>query len=432
MSATDSTGTLVGEGECNDMLSTNNDVDDANADKTVSTTNGGVEDNIIPPPIVDPLSFPRTDEGLKELLSNIDADYPLDTGCAQTSSLCYQASDIHIPAGTKMDIPLPPIERDGSKVEWTVTVIDPYNERLDIEFGLVVIVNGDDVVAREMGRIASPIPNNSNGDGEDNTVSAKGKFTVVNSAPVTIVVKLDNMYSWIKPKKINYIFHITSPVDENIIQRSLRAKSVLPRILEGQAELVRAKEHRRGRVKALSRIKLEMENKKHELLKQMEKEIVDIQLIQKKTQETEIEAMNKANEIKDSLAQAKKEEQSIEKCTKAIVAFEEEIAHLKKKIDELKIELTVREEEKVNKEKEAEKYRDERIQLQNKIQQKKQEYQSKLMDTDGLEKECVLLQSTLNDLEKERQVHEVEEIKFIADVKFLQRQRDAVNLRFME
>ena len=427
-SSTDVGTSTSGEAECNEMSSTNNDADDANA---VFTTNGGVEDKI-PPPIVDPLSFPRTDEGLKDLLSIVDADYPLENGYIQTSNLCYQASDMHIPAGTKMDIPLPPIERDGSKVEWTVTVIDPYNERLDIEFGLVVIVNGEDVVAREMGRIASPIPTSSNGDGEDNTVSAKGKFTVANSAPVTIVVKLDNMYSWIKPKKISYIFHITSPVDENMIQRSLRAKSVLPRILEGQAELVRAKEDSRGRVDALSRIKLEMENKKRELLKQMDKEIADIESIQKTTQETEIEAMNKANEIKDTLSQAKKEQQSIDKCTKAIIAFEDEIAQLKKKIDELKIERTVREEEKVNKEKEAEKCRDERIQLQNKIQQTKQDYQSKLKDMDGLEKECDLLQSNLNDLEKERQVHVVEESKFIADVKFLQRQIDAVKLRFME
>jgi len=410
------------------MSSSENDVDDANADNTVSATNGGV-----PPPmiIVDPLSFPRTDEGLIKLLSIVDADYPFN-GYTQTSNLCYQASDIHIPAGTKMDIPLPPIERDGSKVEWTVTVIDPYNERLDIEFGLVVIVNGEDVVAREMGRIASPIPTNNNGDSEDNTVSAKGKFTVSNSAPVTIVIKLDNMYSWIKPKKINYIFHITSPVDENMIQRSLRAKSVLPRILGGQAELVKAKEDSRGRVEALSRIKLEMENKKRELLKQMDKEIVDIESIQKTTQEVEIEAMNKANEIKDSLSQAKKEEQSIQECTTVIIALEEECAQLKKKIAELKIERTVREEDLVNKERDAEKCRDERIQLQNEIQQKKQEYQSKLMDMDGLEKECVLLQSNLNDLEKERQVHVVEENNIIADLKFLQRQIDAVKLRFME
>ena len=55
-----------------------------------------------------------------------------------------------------------------------------------------------------------------------------------------------------------------------------------------------------------------------------------------------------------------------------------------------------------------------------------------MKDMDGLEKECDLLQSNLNDLEKERQVHVVEESKFIADVKFLQRQIDAVKLRFME
>jgi hypothetical protein len=215
-----------------------------------------------PPPIVDPLSFPKTDEGLKALLAEVDRDCPLE-GYIQTD-LCYQASDIYVPAGRTLDIPLPPIEQDGSKIQWSITVVDPYNERLDIEFGLVVIVDGEDVVAREMGRIASPVPDGSNSDDESNEedkVSAKGKFTVANSAPVTVVIKLDNSFSWIKPKKVNYKFNITAPVDDNLIQRSLRAKSVLPRLLEGQAELMKAKEGTQSRAEALARIQKEMEEK---------------------------------------------------------------------------------------------------------------------------------------------------------------------------
>ena len=57
-SSTDVGTSTSGEAECNEMSSTINDADDANA---VFTTNGGVEGNI-PPPIVDPLSFPRTDQ----------------------------------------------------------------------------------------------------------------------------------------------------------------------------------------------------------------------------------------------------------------------------------------------------------------------------------------------------------------------------------
>jgi hypothetical protein len=211
---------------------------------------------------VDPLSFPKTDEGLKALLAEVDRDCPLE-GYIQTD-LCYQASDIYVPAGRTLDIPLPPIEQDGSKIQWSITVVDPYNERLDIEFGLVVIVDGEDVVAREMGRIASPMPDGGNSDDESNEedkVSAKGKFTVANSAPVTVVIKLDNSFSWIKPKKVNYKFNITAPVDDNMIQRSLRAKSVLPRLLEGQAELMKAKEGTQSRAEALVRIQKEMEEK---------------------------------------------------------------------------------------------------------------------------------------------------------------------------
>ncbi len=206
---------------------------------------------------MDPLSFPRTDDGLKALLAEVDRDCPLD-GYVQID-LCYQASDIHVPAGRTLDVPLPPIEKDGSKVQWSVTVIDPYNERLDIDFGLVVIVDGEEVVAREMGRIASPVSDDGNGD--EIGVSAKGKFTVANSAPVTVVLKFDNSYSWIKPKKVKYSFNITSPIDENMIQRSLRAKGVLSRILEGQAELMKAREGTQSRAKALAGIQKEMENK---------------------------------------------------------------------------------------------------------------------------------------------------------------------------
>ena len=85
----------------------------------------------LPPPIVDPLSFPKTEEGLTALLSAIDTkDCPLDS-YVQTD-LTYQASNVHIGAGKRLELPLPPVEQDGSKIDWNVTVDDPYDERLDI------------------------------------------------------------------------------------------------------------------------------------------------------------------------------------------------------------------------------------------------------------------------------------------------------------
>lgn len=192
-----------------------------------------------------------------------------------SNELCYQASNIYVAAGKTLDIPLPPVEQDGSKIEWSVTLMDPYNERLDINFGLVVIVDGEEVVAREMGRILSPSPDGSKSAGDDDAtstsstasgedgekVSAKGKFTVANSAPVTVIIKLDNSYSWIKSKKINYLFNITAPVDDNMIQRSLRAKSVMPVLLAGQDTAIKAKEAEAKRGEALFRIQSEMEEK---------------------------------------------------------------------------------------------------------------------------------------------------------------------------
>jgi len=246
--------------------------EDSTTQNAPTLAQNGSDEEIIPPPIVDPLSFPQTDEGLKALLAEIDKDCPLDSYVQ--NNLHYHASNIYIPAGQHLDIPLPPIEQDKTKIEWSVTLVDKYNEGLDVEFGLVVVVNGEEeavdeevVVVREMGRIVSPPPSSQDGDdtreegGGGELVSAKGKFTVASRTPVVIVMKLDNSYSWIKPKVINYSFNVISPVDENMIQRSLRAKSVLSKIVEGGDSLRKAKADIHARVEALARIHREFEEK---------------------------------------------------------------------------------------------------------------------------------------------------------------------------
>lgn len=440
--------------------------EDSTKQSAPSAQNGSDDENI-PPPIVDPLSFPQTDEGLKALLAEIDKDCPLDSYVQ--NNLHYHASNIYIPAGQRLDIPLPPVEQDKTKIEWSVTLVDKYNEGLDVEFGLVVVVDGEEeaveeevVVVREMGRIVSPPPSSQDGDdtreeGGGEMVSAKGKFTVASRTPVIIVMKLDNSYSWIKPKVINYSFNVISPVDENMIQRSLRAKSVLPRIVEGQDLLRKAKADIHARVEALARIHREFEEKwvheciecafeqvttilnKHETIFRMDiltKQIQDDGKCayehQKRADEAEEGAKTKANEIKHALSLVKKEEQSIDECTSAIFALEEEIAKLQKKCGELKIERQVREEEKAQKEKEAEQRREERIRLQEEIQQNKEAQQLKLKEIENSEKERNLLQSNLNDLKKEKNARENEEESFNEQMKFLRRQLEAVKLRFME
>jgi hypothetical protein len=214
----------------------------------------------------------RTDDGLKSLLAEIDQDCPLESYVQ--NNLHYHASNIYIPAGQRLDIPLPPVEQDKTKIEWSVTLVDKYNEGLDVNFGLVVIVDGEEetveeeiVVVREMGRIVSPPSlqyiDETGGqlDEGGEMVSAKGKFTVASRTPVIIVMKLDNSYSWIKPKLINYSVNVISPVDENMIQRSLRAKSVVPKILDGQDRLGKAKADVHSRVEALTRIEGELVDK---------------------------------------------------------------------------------------------------------------------------------------------------------------------------
>lgn len=400
----------------------------------------------IPTPIIDPLSFPKTDEGLQGLLSQIDKDCPLD-GYVQTE-LNYHASNVYIAAGKKLDIPLPPVEQDGSKIEWSITLVDQYDEGLDIEFGLVVIVDGEEVAAREMGRILGPSASGKNveeegddaatessstaGDDSGEKVSAKGKFTVANSAPVTVIIKLDNSHAWIKPKTINYSFNIISPLDDNMIQRSLRAKSVLPSILEGQKTVLAKKEVETNRAKALGRIQHEMEEKMSNLDNQMDESKSTITSLQKRAEEAEEEAKVQANEIKETLSKVKKEKQSIEECTSAISALEEECARLKKKWEELKVERQVRVEEKQQMEAATEEAKLAREKLQEEISNNKTEEQNKVKEIEGVEQEKSLLQENLNDLEKETEARTAEEKKCTEELKFLSRQADAVKLRFIE
>ena len=408
--------------------------EEKNKEKNESPTqnNGVANDEDIPPPVVDPLSFPKSDEGLKALLTVIDKDCPLEG--YSSAELHYQASNVYIAAGKKLDIPLPPVEQEGSKIEWTITVVDEYKERLDIEFGLVCIVDGEEIFARGMGRIISPTANSTDTGDDGEKVSAKGKFTVASAPPpgVTVMMKFDNSYSWIKSKKINYFFLVKAPVDDTMIQRSLRAKSVLPKILDGQKELKTKKEQETSRAEALGRMQTEMKEKMNDLTHQVDANKLDIGAIKKRSDEAEEEAKVKANEVKEALLAVKKEEQSIDECTASIKALEDECARLKEKWAELKIERQAREEHKLEKEKEAEESKEARIKLQEKIQQKKDEEQAKIKQGEEVEIERNLLQVNLDDLEKEKKARLVDQEKYASELKFLQKQMSEVKLRFIE
>ena len=168
------------------------------------------------------------------------------------------------------------------------------------------------------------------------------------------------------------------------------------------------------------------------LAKQVDDVKKNIEAILKRADEAEEEAKIKANEIQEALAMAKKEEQSIDELSMSIKTLEDECARLKTKWEHLKIERKVREEEKAKKEKAAEQSKKERIRLQDEILNKKDEYQSKLKEMESVEKEQNLLKSNLDDLEKEKKAREVEEMKYTTELRFLQRQFDAVKLRLME
>eukprot|EP00986_Skeletonema_menzelii_P002911 scaffold844_cov142-Skeletonema_menzelii.AAC.2 len=429
-----------GAGEGNfDCVLVNNDLNKT-LDEMVAKFKEWYPDMLnIPPPVVDPLSFPQTDEGLQALLTEIDKDCPLES-YVQTE-LTYHASNIHVPAAKTLDIPLPPVEFDGSKVEWSVTLVDEYHERLDIGFGLAVIVDGAETMVREMGRILAPTQSKKDSGEDDATasttgsaadVSAKGKFTVANSAPVGLLMKFDNRHAWLKSKSVSYSFTIISPVDENMIQRSLRAKSVVPKLEEGKEAAAAAKENERARSDALAKMKKEMEEKASELSKQLDDEQKNVQEIQKSSDEAEKEAMEKANEIKDTLALVKVEADSIEDCTSSITALEEECARLRKQWEELKIKRQAHESERLKLEQQAELRQKERLQLQEEIAAKKEEAAKLAAKLNESEKVKESMESNLADLETEMNARKADEEKYENELKFIKKLEAALALRFVE
>mmetsp|Transcript_28879 Transcript_28879/g.68795 ORF Transcript_28879/g.68795 Transcript_28879/m.68795 type:complete len:618 (-) Transcript_28879:955-2808(-) len=404
----------------------------------------GVENGNLMPPVVDPLSYPKNDEGLRALLSAIDEDCPLE-GYVQTE-LNYKAANVKIPAGKTLDIPLPPVEHNGSKIEWSVTLVDEYNESLDLDFGLVVVVEGNEVECRKKGRIVAPANVEKEGnddatsetdvgddaDGDQQVVSAKGKFTVANSAPVTVILKLDNSYSWLKPKFVSYEFTIMPPVDSNMIKRSERAKSVLPSIIMGQQELEDAKNIQLSRAKALGRMEVEMEGKRSDLSNQIDDGKKEVGEMKRRIEEAQDEAKRKAEAIKSALDAARKEDESIDDCTKSIIALEEECARLKRQWEELKVERAVREEERLKFEQAAANAKGERENLQEEISAKRGEEQGKLKHLEGLESERKLLENNLIDLTAEKKAREDEGDGYAGEIKFLNLMMEKVKLRFVD
>ena len=405
----------------------------------------GVQKEPLMQPVVDPLSYPKNDEGLRALLSAIDEECPLE-GYVQTE-LNYKAANVKIPAGKTLDIPLPPVEHNGSKIEWSVTLVDEYNESLDLDFGLVVVVDGNEVECRKKGRIVAPanvekdgdddatsetdVGDGGDSDGDQEVVSAKGKFTVANSAPVTVIIKCDNSYSWLKPKFISYSFTIMPPVDSNMIKRSERAKSVLPSIMMGQQELEQAKKIQTSRAKTLARMEAEMESKRSDLSKQIDDGKQEVEEVKRRTEEAQDEAKRKAEAIKAALDSARKEDESIVECTKSIIALEEECARLKRQWEELKVERAVREEERLKFEQAAANAKDEREKLQEEISAKRGEEQGKLKHLEGLESERKLLEGNLTDLSAEKKAREDEGDEFAREIKFLSGMMALLSLRVL-
>ncbi len=419
-------------------LSRNNDLN-ATLDEMVAKFKEWYPELNIPPPVVDPLSFPQTDEGLQAVLTEIDKDCPLE-GYVQTE-LTYHASNIHVPAAKTLDIPLPPVEFDGSKVVWSVTLADEYHERLDIGFGLAVIVNGEETMVRDMGRILAPTQSNKDSGEDDVTVSttgsvtdvsAKGKFTVANSAPVGLLMKFDNKHAWIKSKTVSYSFTIISPVDDNMIQRSNRAKSVVPKLLEGKKAAELAKKNEQARSDALAKMKKEMEEKAIDLGKQLDDEKKSVEEIEKSSDEAEKKAMEKAKDIKDTLALVKVETDSIKDCTSSIIALEEECARLRKQWEELKVKRQAHESERLKLEQQAEERQKERLQLQEDIAAKKEESATLAAQVQESEKVKQSMESNLADLETEMNARKADEEKYENELKFIKKLEDAVALRFVE
>lgn len=257
---------------------------------------------------IDPKSFPWTTQtGLVAFLQALDGECPYSTA-VESAPVAYQATGYAVPAGTQKEISFPitrkgwtaqlklKLEDDGRNVGYNVRIIrSSHDDDADI-------ASSPDIVVVEPGTML----NASSSSTEEKTAKKAPSISawhgthefVIDSTPCTIVLTLDNTYSWFTPKTVSYQLQLTPPLDPKILLRSQRAKATMPLVQQLLSELKSRESESQSNVQTAHQT-MESYQKKVQELQQMiqaQQQTIRVQTNQNETQQQKVKMMQESIE----------------------------------------------------------------------------------------------------------------------------------------
>lgn len=177
-------------------------------------------------------AIPPTPEGRIAYLAEIDGPRPIADGATLDNAVAsFRANDVYLAAGTTRDVEVPVWMANSTVTVVKVGVDDEHSEGFDVGYGVSITAPG--------------------GGANEKVIEANRRITTIGSeaepaltfkveqVPATVLLKLDNAYSWINSKKVQYHVEVEPPIDEEIIARSARAEAAIDTLA---LELNKAKE----------------------------------------------------------------------------------------------------------------------------------------------------------------------------------------------
>ena len=163
-------------------------------------------------------AIPLTPEGREAYLAEIDGPRPI---ADDNSVASFRANDVYVAAGSSVDVEVPVWLANSTVTVVKVGVDDEHVEGFDVLFSvLVVSPDGTEKIVEADRRIT--------------TIGSEAKPALtfkVEQVPATVRLKLDNAYSWINSKSVLYHVQVEPPIDEEVVARSHRAEVAIASLM---------------------------------------------------------------------------------------------------------------------------------------------------------------------------------------------------------
>ncbi|KAL3932326.1 MAG: hypothetical protein SGBAC_010900 [Bacillariaceae sp.] len=195
-----------------------------------------------------PSAFPRTDEGLKELLDHIDGNAENGKQEATFQEEAIFQANLKVEASTVREIPIPTLV-PNSLVQWAIRIDDnditcsirlkrpSRPDQVENVVDQMVVYAKEEETEQVASEGTNPIANSVQVD-----PSEKGEF-MVDEASSTIILEFDNSYSWFREKTISYHVRIVPPLPHDVSDRAEKSfPFVMKQLRQAQFEVTFSKQ----------------------------------------------------------------------------------------------------------------------------------------------------------------------------------------------